>query len=439
MARGARSIAGLLLVGAMLSCDSQKGASGGLPAECRGVTHGQSGRSWSGARGASAETLLEEDGLPVFNLFLSGSLPDEDGYHVAWLVYRGSCHALKVRLRGDTSHFFPKRSFTLDFPKDAPFDEPLLADGFTGRHKVVLISPFNDNSYMRHRLAFELWRRMSPGHLQVKTYSAVVYMDGHYMGLYTVADHINKHLMAALGQDADGELFKAAGDDANFSRRAAEGEPKIDLDQGYEKKAGLPEAGPSANDGIRAFTAFVADASAEAFRAERAAWMEPTDYEDWWIFSTLIDGADSSSKNAYHYRARGPLGRWRYIPWDLDASLGQHWDTRRSDPTGRRDFTQKNHLFVRLLADPAIAEPMRERYRQLLRNELRIEVVLGIIDQYAREVGPAARRDEAYWHDDFRSFFRWRTRTDFTTHDEEVEYLRQWVRTRWSALEEQLP
>jgi spore coat protein H len=439
MARGARCIASLLLLGVLLSCGSETESGGGPPAECRGVSRDVSGHSWSGEPGSGTETLVEEDGLPVFNVFLSGSLSDEDDYFVAWLVYRERCYPLKVKHRGDSSHFFPKRSFTLDFPKHAPFDEPLLGDGFTGRRKVVLISPFNDNSYMRHRLAFELWRRMSMDHLQVKTYSAIVYVNGRYMGLYTVADHINRHLIAAHGLDEEGELFKAAGDDANFSRRAFKGEPKLDLDQGFEKKAGLPETGPTANDSIRAFTAFVADASAEAFRAERAAWMEPTDYEDWWIFSTLIDGTDSVSKNAYHYRARGPLGRWRIIPWDLDASLGQYWDTRRSDPTVRRDFTEKNHLFALLLADPALAEPMRERYRQFLRGELRAEVVLGLIDQYAREVGPAARRDEVHWHEDFRSFFRWRTRTDFTTHDEEVEYLRQWVRTRWSTLEQQLP
>jgi spore coat protein CotH len=439
MARGARCIAGLLLLGVMLSCGSKTGAGGGPPAECRGVSHDVSGKSPKAEPGPGTETRLEEDGLPVFNLFLSGSLPDEEGYYVAWLVYRGRCQALKVKHRGDTSHFFPKRSFTLDFPKHAPFDEPLLGDGFTGRHKVVLISPFNDNSYMRHRLAFELWRRMSPDHLRVKTYSAVVYVDGRYEGLYTVADHINRHLIAAHGLDADGELFKAAGDDANFSRRAAKGALKSDLDQGFEKKAGLPETGPTANDSIRALTSFVADSSPETFRAERAAWMDTREYEDWWIFSTLVTANDSVSKNAYHYRARGPLERWRIIPWDLDASLGQNWDTRRNEPTERRDFTEKNHLFARMLADPTIAEPMRERYRQLLRGELRAEVVLGLIDEYAREVGPAARRDEARWHEDFRSFFRWRTRTDFTTHDEEVEYLRWWVRTHWSTLEQRLP
>jgi len=443
MGQGIRCTAGLLLLamgGVMLACGSEIGERVEPPAECRGLSRGvPSGLARSVAPESSVETHVEEDGLPVFNLVLAPSLPDEKGDFVAWLVYRGRCQTLKVRYRGDTSHFFPKRSYTLEFPEHAPFDEPLLGDGFTGRRKVVLISPFNDNSYMRHRLAFALWSLMSADHLQVKTYSAVVYVNGRYQGLYTVADHVDRHLMAAQGLDGEGELFKASGDDANFSRLAFSGRPKVDLYQGFEKKAGLPEAGPGAYDSIGAFTAFVADASVEAFREERGAWMETRDYEDWWIFATLIFANDSVSKNAYHYRARGPLGRWRFIPWDLDTSLGQDWDTRRNDPMIRVDFTGKNHLFARMLEDPSIAEPLRERYRALLRGALRAEVVLGLIDQYAREIAPAAHRDEDWWHEDYLSFFRWRDRTDFTTHDEEVEYLRRWVLARWSALEQRLP
>ncbi|WNG47051.1 hypothetical protein F0U60_25190 [Archangium minus] len=428
MSRVARGLLCLAAGGLLLSCSSSTEWIGPLPAECQEFAQAESGPA----------THVEEDGLPVFNLFISESLPDEEGYFVARLVYRGRCQRLWVRLRGNTSHFFPKRSYTLDFPKDAPFDEPLLGGGFTGRRKVVLISPFNDNSYMRHRLAFTLWNRMSPGHIPVKTYSAVVYVNGSYVGLYTVADHLDKHLMAAQGLDGEGELFKASGDDANFSHLDVEGRPKRDLKQGFEKRAGRPESGSEAYDSIRAFTAFVIDSSPERFQVERHAWMTH-EYEDWWIFSTLIVANDSVSKNAYHYRAPGPGGRWRYIPWDLDTSFGQNWDTRRNDPREHPHFTTRNHLFARMLEDPSIAASLRERYRVLLQGELRAEVVLGLIDEYAREVAAAARRDEVRWREDYLSFFRWKTRTDFTTFDEEVEYLRWWVQLRWGTLEQQLP
>ncbi|MFY0522468.1 CotH kinase family protein [Archangium gephyra] len=434
MARDARGAAGLwwlAAIGGLLSCASTSGWAGALPAECQAPGSHEAGS-------VAVETRAEEDGLPVFNLFVSESLPDEERDYQARLVYRGRCLPVQLRFRGDTSRHFPKRSYTLDFSRDAPFDEPLLAEGFTGRRKVVLVSPFNDNSYLRHRLAFTLWNRMAPDHIQVKTFSAIVYVNGRYMGLYAVVDHLNAHLLAAQGLDRDGDLFKADGDDANFSRLTYEThEPKRYLHQGFEKKAGIPESGPGAHDSIAAFTAFVADSGPERFRVERDAWMEAREYEDWWIFATLVTANDSVAKNAYHYRARG--GRWRPIPWDLDASFGQNWDTRRNEPEDRTTYASRNRLFARMLEDPAIAGPLRERYRVLLQGELRAEVVLGLIDQYAREIAPAARRDEVHWRQQYLDFFRWRTRTDFTTFDEEVEYLRRWVRQRWSALESQRP
>ncbi len=378
---------------------------------------------------ASAGLHAEEDGLPVFHLFFAPSLPEADGGHLARLVYEGRCYPVEAKVRGHTSRAFPKLSYTVTFPPDDPFEAPLVGDGFTNRRKLVLISPFNDNSYMRSRLAFSLWNRMSSEHLQVKTASAVLYLNGRYWGLYTAADHVNRHLLAAQGLPAAGELFKAVSPEADFSAPAA----------GFEKKEGSPEAGREAYASIHAFAEFVAHADAARFRAERGAWMETRDYEDWWIFATLAHTSDSVSKNAYHYRAPGGEGPWRFIPWDLDASFGQEWNTRRSGPEVLISFADRNLLFARMLADPSIAEPMRERYRAMLRGELSVEGVLGLIDQYARELAPAARRDEARWGEAYRDFWRWRTRTDFTTHEEEIEYLRQWVRTRWHRLEQRLP
>ncbi|MBN1205473.1 MAG: CotH kinase family protein [Myxococcaceae bacterium] len=387
----------------------------------------------------SSALHAEEDGLPVFHLFFAPSLPEEDGDQPARLFSWGRCSSVEAKLRGHTSRAFPKRSYTLTFPPSARFEDPLLDAGFTGRRKLVLISPFNDNSYLRSRLAFTLWNRMSPEHLQVKTGSAILYLNGKYWGLYTVADHVDGELLAAQGLDAEGELFKAIGFEANFSRHTLEGSLKSSLTAGFEKKEGQPRSGRGAYESILAFTEFVADADAETFRAERGSWMETRDYEDWWIFATLVHTNDSVSKNAYHYRAPGAEGLWRFIPWDLDTSFGQAWNTWRIAPELLSDFSDRNLLFARMLADPSIAGPMRERYRDLLRGELREEEVLGLIEQYSRELAAAARRDEAHWGKAYRDFRRWRRRTDFTTYDEEIEYLRQWVHARWRLLEQQLP
>ncbi len=380
----------------------------------------------------------EEYGLPVLHLSFVDQL-SSGHYTAARLVYRGHTYAMEAKYRGATSSSFPKRSYTFKFQDEDRFNEPSLAGGFTERKRLVLISPFNDNSYLRPRLAFSLWNRMSPDHLQVKTYSAVLYVNGRYWGLYTVADHVDKGLLKRHGLNKDGDLFKAVDTDANFSRLGPDSEPKPHLALGYEKKEGLPLSGKGAYDAIAALTAFVADASGPTFQAGWGSRVEVGDYEDWWIFNTLILGTDSSAKNAYHYRDSAAGGRFRFIPWDLDATFGQSWSTHRHPPDRREDFAGDNLLFARMLADPSIAGPLRERYRALLQNELSAGEVLALLDAYAAEIHPSALRDEARWLKHYRNFERWNTRTDFTTHEQEVEYLRGWIRERWRVLERRLP
>jgi len=388
---------------------------------------------------AEPEKYTEEYGLPVFQLFFEGQLT-AGGYRPAELVYRGHRYVMEAQYRGATSSVFPKRSLTFKFPNTDLFNEPSQADGFTGRKRVVLITHFNENSYLRPRIAFELWNRMSPDHIQIKTYSAVLYMNGRYWGIFTVSDHVDDELMALHGLSKTGDLFKAVDADANFSRLDADGQPKETLHQGFEKKEGKPEEGwPTAFEGLDALTAFIADTSGTAFRETRAQHLNPQDYEDWWILNTLILGTDSGAKNAYHYQVREPRRPFRFVPWDLDASFGQGWDTRRHPATELRDFARDNLLFSRMLQDPAIAGPMRERYRQLLHGPLAKAEVLQLIDGYAHELDAAARRDEARWGPQYRTFERWADRTDFTSWEQEVDYIRQWVDQRWELLERQLP
>ncbi len=381
----------------------------------------------------------EEYGLPVLHLnhvenFTAG------GYRPAELIYRGRRYAMEAKYRGATSSQFPKRNYTLKFPEGEPFNEPFQAGGFMGRERLVLITTFNDNSYIRPRLAFDLWNRMSPDHIQIKTYSAVLYDNGRFWGLVTVADHVDEDLMVRQGLSKSADLFKAVEADANFSWLDSKGQPKTLPHQGFEKKEGKPKDGwPGAYDTLNALTAFIADSDAATFRSQRAARMNTRDYEDWWIFNTLILGTDSSAKNAYHYYDKVTQGPWRFIPWDLDASLGQEWDTRRISATMREDFAADNLLFSRMLADPSIAGPMRERYRELLRGPWKLEEVEKLLDGYVRELGPVAKRDEARWSKEYREFERWADRTDFTTHEQEVAYVRQWVRERWRMLEQRVP
>jgi spore coat protein H len=387
------------------------------------------------------ETYTFEYGLPVLHLTVS---PDIDSveYTPASIVYRGHrFEGAQAKYRGRTSLAYPKKSYTLKFTKTDRFGDPISVAGFARKRKVTLTTTFDDNSYLRTRLAFQLWNQLSLEHIQVETYSAVVYLNGQYYGLYTVTDHVDRRLMEDNDLFEDGNLYKARSHRADF-RLAVAGVAKADPAEGYEKQEGTPAHGePGAYADLEALVNWVATASRESFLAELPMRLAQRDYEDWWLLVTFLVARDSAAKNSYHYhdaRPDAPDGRFHYIPWDFNESFGQSWRTNRRAATVYHplSFAERNHIFERLLGEPATRDPLLERYRHVLEREWNTRGIVELIDAWAREIHASALRDEAQWAQAYADHFS--TRTDLTTYEEEVAYIRRWVVERHGYLRDLL-
>ncbi len=370
-----------------------------------------------------------EYGLPV--LFLSSPPAAEEPYVPVGVVYGGVEYAAEGKLRGASSLDYPKKSYILKFDGQR-FDDPDSDGGFRNKRRIVLTSTFDDNSYLRQWLAFELWSRLEPT-IEVQSYDAVVYMDGVYFGLYTVTDHIDGELMRASGLSEDGNLYKAINHDANFRLTNSDGGDKGTLHDGYEKKEGEPLDDFTDLDALVDFVATSADG---AFASEIAGKVELADYEKWLILASYTRADDSAGKNSYHYH--DATRTWRVAPWDFNASFGQDWTTRRAGATPAEFYQWANRLFERVLADPALGPAFRQRYRDALAGPLALDAVLGTIDDYAAAIDFGARRDWARWEAEYRAFGRWSDRGDWTSYEEEVQYLRDWLTARDAALAEAL-
>lgn len=362
----------------------------------------------------------EEYGLPV--LFVDRA-PAAAEYEDVTLTFRGRTYHAEAKLRGSSSLDYPKKNYTLKFENGDLFQAPELGPGFSDRKKVVLISTFDDNSYVRPRLAFDLWNAMDPEHIQIHAAHVVVYTAGHYHGLYTLADHVDRHLMRAHGMHGDGNLYK-------FSTYAADLRVKDPIHAGVEKPEGKPEDDFS---DLAELVTFVDTASEEDFAARLQERIDVRDYRDWWGLVTTIRAEDSASKNSYHYleRAGAPA---RFAPWDFNASFGQSWTTTRLAASEVRTYTSWNRLFERWLADADAAEALLARRAALLDGVFHPDHVDALIDGYIAEVAPGMERDWAIWRDRHQRFGRWSSRADFTTIEEELEYLRAWYRERWAVL-----
>ncbi|MFN7134170.1 MAG: CotH kinase family protein, partial [Myxococcales bacterium] len=306
----------------------------------------------------SAESYTEEFGIPVVHLE-TDSISDEE-YRKATIVYRGRTYAAEAKHRGRTSMKYPKKSFTLKFPGAALFSD--AHKGFYNRKKVVLITNFNDNSSLRHRLGFDLWNAMDRSHLPVQTFSVVLYWNGRFHGIYTLADHIDDDYLALNGMPKEGGLYKAVEGDYQFSRASSDGR----FHAGYEKKSGHPPQGErGAFDELQELLDVLASSSSSTF-ANLSRIANRQEFHDWWIFSTYIVGRDLVRKNLYLYREPG--AGFRYIPWDLDGVFGQNYKTLREKPDTDSDFSGRNVFFERLMDFSASRSEVERRYAEMLKG-----------------------------------------------------------------------
>jgi len=377
----------------------------------------------------------------VIHLYTDPAL-NSDEYTPATIVYRGHSYTgAQAKRRGATSLSYPKSSYTLKFTKQDKFSEPGFAGGFLDKRKVTITTTFDDNSYLRQRLGYELWNRLDPSHIRVQSYNAVLFLNGAYFGLYTVTDHVDGYLMEDFGYDQDGDLFKARSADANF-RATLNGrdQPKTTLHDGYTKEEGVPEQDePGAFDTLDAFVDWVVEATPEALASEAESRVALREYVDWWIFVSFMAADDSIGKNSYHYNdPKDPHALWHVVPWDLNHSLGQDWNTERVKPTVTTPeglYPAQNGLFEKLLNGPS-ASDMRQRYAEVLAREAyAIEGIVALFDAMVAEVDASARRDELKWGERYRTFGHWRDREDFTSYEQEVLYVREWLRARHTYLQ----
>jgi hypothetical protein len=388
------------------------------------------------AGGVNPASYREEWGVPVIHVAMTGT--PTTGFEVpAVVTWAGRPYDATVEVHGRTSTRYPKVSYELNFDV-----ERLPVDRWedTVQH-LLLITPFDDNSYVRQRLAYDLWRATGDA-LGAPRYGpdpffVVVYFDGVYHGLYHAIQKLDHDAFARQGLDPDLNVYKATDTDANYASVGSDGLPKDTWHDGFEKVDGDPEDDFSDLD---AFVAFAASVPAGELAAQADTYAHWDEFQDWLLFVRFIAGEDSTSKN--HLVVREPEGRFHYVPWDFNASFGQNWRTYRIGADFDDDFTTDNHLFAQIQSQLPLRSAQLERYRTLRDGPFSAEWLLARVDSYYAEIDEAARRDWAVWGPQYLAYEGWADErnedADWTDLDGERAYLEAWIRARGDLFEEVL-
>jgi spore coat protein H len=365
-------------------------------------------------------TYTEEWGLPVIHVSPHGWL--SDSYVTADVYFQGERYDAEVKIRGASSYYYPKNSYTLNFGE---VNLDASDYGLPDKDHLVLTTPFDDNSYVRQKLAYDVWQEMAAywddQRLTIRTFFAVLYMDGGYVGLYTAMDHVDDQFIGDMGYNREGNVYKAVNHDANFYRKA-------NLTSGYEKT----EGDPGDWSDLEALVYFTGQDDTATFLDEADQWINLEEFMDWLLFVHFTSSDDSGGKNSYLYNDPADTA-WRYAPWDFNHSFGQTWQTIRLGPDVYNSFKSTNAVFNHIQSDPEADAALWDRLHQMMKDgPLSPGWFVETLDDYYAQIDDSAARDWSRWGDSYYSYWYYVRNgcADCLDYEGEKQYLYDWLAER---------
>ena len=326
-----------------------------------------------------------------------------------------------VRIHGASSQMYPKKSFSLTL--DAPV--PWL--GMRESTQWVLMAAFVDRSLMRHKLSYDLFRSLSVSNApRFATASRFieVNLNGRYHGAYLLMERVDRAMLQLRRYDSNAPhhavIYKAEDHVANFDRLGHAGweqrEPDILTGEYW---------GPL--DRFNRFVSTTKDPEFFDLAKGIPARLDLDNAIDFHLLVLLTSNMDGIDKNLMLARdeppTNAPVPRFFFVPWDYDATFGRNWNAARVSP----NEWLSNHLFNRLLGEANYRQRFATRWKQLREREFSVATIHRMIDDNARTLGEAAKRNET----------RWRTLTgpypDRLGFEEDLVQMKEWVvaRTKW--------
>lgn len=384
----------------------------------------------SGNKKVAPALYTFEYGLPVLHIDAAGSIGSD--YVSAEFTFQGQSHSGDIQLRGAASSYYPKVGYQIRLPDTDQLD--LDEWGMGNKRRLVLLTTFDDNSYVRQALCYAAWAEMAKhagdedNRITPRTFFIVLFLEGEYHGLYLAIDRVDDEFLEQLGFDRSSSVYKAYNHDANFYSTNASGGNKSTWHDGYELKEG--DSWTALNELVK----FSATSSDQDFVDQAADWIEEDQFIDWYLFVRFASAGDSGGKNSYIVQDPSS-GQFRYAPWDFNQSWGQDWRTLRLDSNIDEDFRWTNGIFAHY--QDAAADRLQARWDELLATgPFREEWLRDQVDTMTAQIEPSARRDWDKWEDQYRSYGGWYWRTDFQDYDGELDYVYTWIEERplWAAL-----
>lgn len=329
-------------------------------------------------------SLESEHEFPATFVFESQSLVD-------------TVSSVGLRLRGNTSLNAAKKSFKISFNAFDPGGK------WQELEKLNLLATVNDPSLMRSKLSHDLFRNY--GIAAARTAYTRLYINNEYRGVYLNVEHIDEQMTAAnFDNQGDGNLYKCTypadlnyiSDNPDDYQFALWGERHYNLTNNdylddYSDLAGFIET--------------LNNTPAENLHCELPSVFHVSEYLKIAAIDVLLGNWDNHIylKNNFYLYHDQLTNRIRFIPYDLDNTLGIDWIgidwTNRSIYNWSMDGEERP-LYTHLMQNESYRDLFSRHIDELCNSYFHPDSIAQQIDHWQNLLQPHIA-DDPYYPIDF--------------------------------------
>ncbi len=301
-------------------------------------------------------------------------------------------------LRTSWSNGTLKISFRLDFDEFEDQYPAIENQRFYGFKQLSFKSNAMDNSYLREKVAADVFRDAGVASSQTAFYEVYIdYGEGpQYFGLFTAVEIVDDTLIDTQFADGSGNVYKPEGNGAAFVEGTFS-------EESFEKQTNEDEADWS--DIKAVFTALHSEertTNPEAWRANLEAVFDVDAFIRWLAVDTTLQNWDTYGAMAHNYYLyTDPTdGLVTWIPWDNNMSLsassgpgggGRMGKVRELDLTA---VDEQWPLIRYLMDDPIYRAQYNQYLEETIQGAFEPEAMAVTYQKYHNLIAPYVEKEE---------------------------------------------
>jgi len=370
-----------------------------------------------------------------------------------------------IEIRGASSASYPQTPYGFETRNLDGTNNNVELVGMPPENDWVLLSNFNDRSFIRNTLAQHLYEKM--GNYAPRATLCEVQLNGHYQGVYVLGEKIKRDVnrldIATLnpnentGDDVTGgylvQLNYWNNENSWELSYSPQNHPSFDVHLSYE----IPKPDvitPSQKDYIATFvdsmeTALYSDAFDDPVSGYRK-FLDVESFIDYFLLNELSRNQDGFKKSRFFYKDKHSNGGKFKAgpPWDFDwawknlvscnifeSTEGEGW-AHLINNCPADNYSPE--WYVRMLQDITFGNHLRCRYDEYRDDFLNIDYLSNYIDSISNLLVDVQARHYQKW-----PFLGFATTAQLEpvpeTYAAEMEALKDWIAIRLDWLDANLP